>query len=108
MSATPATLPPRLQGSRIKDPKSQLSLIEFTTAFQLPNSSPWKICPVARRHAVTDILDGFYDRNASSVPVDGGLKCFGIRRSLGIAYGYEIYNQLWTSRRASAPNVSWA
>jgi len=54
--------------------------------------------------AVTDVLDGFYDRDGElPCQVDGGLKCFGhpIAAS-GLRMTYEVYNQLLGGRRASA------
>ncbi len=46
--------------------------------------------------AVTDVLDGFYDRDGElPCQIDGGLKCFGhpIAAS-GLRMTYEVYNQL--------------
>jgi acetyl-CoA C-acetyltransferase len=59
--------------------------------------------------AVTDVLDGCYDRDGK-VPcqIDGGLKCFGhpIGAS-GLRMAYEIYSQLLgRAGERQLPNVS--
>ena len=63
----------------ITDPKSQLSLIEVHDCFSITELVTMEDLFLSEDgQAVTDILDGFYDRNGK-VPcqVDGGLKCFG-------------------------------
>ena len=82
----------------IKDPRSQLDLIEVHDCFsvtELVTMEDLFISPEGQ--AVDDILDGFYDRTGGGVPcqVDGGLKCFGhpIAAS-GLRMAYEVYNQL--------------
>ena len=94
----------------IKDPKSQLSLIEVHDCFSITELVTMEDLFLSEDgHAVTDILDGFYDRNGK-VPcqVDGGLKCFGhpIGAS-GLRMVYEIYNQLLgRAGERQLPNVS--
>jgi acetyl-CoA C-acetyltransferase len=64
------------------------SITELVTMEDLYLSEPGQ--------AVTDVLDGFYDRGGK-VPsqIDGGLKCFGhpIGAS-GLRMMYEVYTQL--------------
>jgi acetyl-CoA C-acetyltransferase len=81
----------------IKDPKSQLSLIEVHDCFSITELVTMEdLFLSADGRAVTDILDGFYDRDGKlPCQVDGGLKCFGhpIGAS-GLRMVYEVYNQL--------------
>ncbi|MBH1965486.1 MAG: acetyl-CoA acetyltransferase [Comamonadaceae bacterium] len=96
----------------IKDPRSELDLIEVHDCFsvtELVTMEDLFISPEGQ--AVDDILDGFYDRTGGGVPcqVDGGLKCFGhpIAAS-GLRMAYEVYNQLLGragERQISSPSV---
>jgi acetyl-CoA C-acetyltransferase len=81
----------------ITDPRSQLSLIEVHDCFSITELVTMEdLFLSSEGRAVTDILDGFYDRGGR-VPcqVDGGLKCFGhpIAAS-GLRMAYEVYGQL--------------
>ncbi len=82
----------------ITDPREQISLMEVHDCFSITELVTMEDLFVsADGRAVTDILDGFYDRTGGGVPcqVDGGLKCFGhpIAAS-GLRMAYEVYNQL--------------
>lgn len=81
----------------ITDPKTQLSLIEVHDCFSITELVTLEdLFLSAQGRAVTDILDGLYDRDGKlPCQVDGGLKCFGhpIGAS-GLRMVYEIYNQL--------------
>jgi len=81
----------------ITDPRSQLSLIEVHDCFSITELVTMEDLFLSDEgRAVTDILDGVYDRGGR-VPcqIDGGLKCFGhpIAAS-GLRMAYEIYTQL--------------
>jgi acetyl-CoA C-acetyltransferase len=81
----------------IADPRSQLDLIEVHDCFSITELVTMEDLYLSDEgHAVTDVLDGHYDRDGK-VPcqVDGGLKCFGhpIGAS-GLRMAYEVYNQL--------------
>ena len=94
----------------ITDPKTQLSLIEVHDCFSITELVTLEdLFLSAQGRAVTDILDGLYDRDGK-IPcqVDGGLKCFGhpIGAS-GLRMMYEIYNQLLgRAGERQLPNVS--
>ncbi|MBN9530270.1 MAG: acetyl-CoA acetyltransferase [Alphaproteobacteria bacterium] len=81
----------------ITDPARQLDLIEVHDCFSITELVTMEDLGVsAEGRAVTDVLDGRYDRDgALPCQVDGGLKCFGhpIGAS-GLRMAYEIYNQL--------------
>jgi len=82
----------------ITNPREQLSLMEVHDCFSITELVTMEDLFVSKDgEAVTDILDGFYDRGGNGVPcqVDGGLKCFGhpIGAS-GLRMAYENYNQL--------------
>jgi acetyl-CoA C-acetyltransferase len=81
----------------ITKPRSQLSLIEVHDCFSITELVTMEDLFLSDEgRAVSDVLDGFYDRDGQ-VPcqVDGGLKCFGhpIGAS-GLRMMYEVYNQL--------------
>jgi acetyl-CoA C-acetyltransferase len=82
----------------ITNPRAQLSLMEVHDCFSITELVTMEDLFVSKDgEAVTDVLDGFYDRGGNGVPcqVDGGLKCFGhpIGAS-GLRMAYENYNQL--------------
>lgn len=82
----------------ISRPREQLDLTEVHDCFSITELVTMEDLGLsADGQAVTDILDGFYDRTGGGVPcqVDGGLKCFGhpIGAS-GLRMAYEVYNQL--------------
>jgi acetyl-CoA C-acetyltransferase len=82
----------------ITDPRGQLSLLEVHDCFSITELVTMEDLGVSGDgEAVTDVLDGFYDRDGGGVPcqIDGGLKCFGhpIAAS-GLRMAYEVYNQL--------------
>jgi acetyl-CoA C-acetyltransferase len=82
----------------ITNPREQLSLMEVHDCFSITELVTMEDLFVSRDgEAVTDVLDGFYDRAGNGVPcqVDGGLKCFGhpIGAS-GLRMAYENYSQL--------------
>lgn len=86
------------QEAGIDDPRRQLSLMEVHDCFSITELVTMEDLFVSEEgRAVTDILDGFFDREGGGVPcqVDGGLKCFGhpIGAS-GLRMAYENYNQL--------------
>ena len=81
----------------IKDPRSELDLIEVHDCFSITELVSMEDLHLSDSgRAVHDILDGFYDRGGQ-IPcqIDGGLKCFGhpIGAS-GLRMAYEVYNQL--------------
>jgi acetyl-CoA C-acetyltransferase len=82
----------------ITNPREQLSLMEVHDCFSITELVTMEDLFVSKDgEAVTDVLDGFYDRAGNGVPcqVDGGLKCFGhpIGAS-GLRMAYENYSQL--------------
>jgi acetyl-CoA C-acetyltransferase len=82
----------------ITNPRAQLSLTEVHDCFSITELVTMEDLFLSEDgHAVTDILDGFYDREGGGVPcqIDGGLKCFGhpIAAS-GLRMAYENYLQL--------------
>lgn len=85
------------QEAGISDPRRELGLIEVHDCFSITELVTMEDLFISEEgRAVTDILDGFYDRDGG-VPcqVDGGLKCFGhpIGAS-GLRMAYESYTQL--------------
>jgi acetyl-CoA C-acetyltransferase len=92
----------------ITNPREQLSLMEVHDCFSITELVTMEDLFVSDEgRAVSDVLDGFYDRDGGGVPcqVDGGLKCFGhpIGAS-GLRMAYENYTQLLG--RAGARQVS--
>jgi acetyl-CoA C-acetyltransferase len=81
----------------ITNPREQLNLTEVHDCFSITELVTMEDLYLSDDgRAVSDILDGVYDRDGK-VPcqIDGGLKCFGhpIGAS-GLRMGYEIYSQL--------------
>lgn len=81
----------------ITDPRRELGLIEVHDCFSITELVTMEDLFISEEgRAVTDVLDGFYDRDGG-VPcqIDGGLKCFGhpIGAS-GLRMAYENYTQL--------------
>jgi acetyl-CoA C-acetyltransferase len=85
------------QEAGIRNPREEISMMEVHDCFSITELVTMEDLHISERgHAVSDIMDGFYDRDGK-VPcqVDGGLKCFGhpIGAS-GIRMLYEMYLQL--------------
>jgi acetyl-CoA C-acetyltransferase len=85
------------QEAGIKDPRSQISLLDVHDCFSITELVTLEDLNLsAEGKALGDVLDGFYD-SAGRVPcqIDGGLKCFGhpIGAS-GLRMLYEMYLQL--------------
>lgn len=85
------------QEAGIQDPKKELSLLEVHDCFSITELVTYEDLHISERgRAVTDVMDGFYDRGGP-IPcqIDGGLKCFGhpIGAS-GLRMIYEVYLQL--------------
>ncbi|MBI5592573.1 MAG: acetyl-CoA acetyltransferase [Deltaproteobacteria bacterium] len=85
------------QEAGIRHPREEISMMEVHDCFSITELVTMEDLHISERgQAVTDIMDGFYDRDGK-VPcqVDGGLKCFGhpIGAS-GIRMLYEMYLQL--------------
>lgn len=85
------------QEAGIQDPKKELSLLEVHDCFSITELVTYEDLHISERgRAVTDVMDGFYDRDGP-IPcqIDGGLKCFGhpIGAS-GLRMIYEVYLQL--------------
>jgi len=85
------------QEAGIKDPRKEISLIEVHDCFSITELVTMEDLHISEDGAaVTDVLNGFYDRDGG-VPcqIDGGLKCFGhpIGAS-GLRMAYEVYLQL--------------
>jgi acetyl-CoA C-acetyltransferase len=84
------------QEAGIRNPREEISMMEVHDCFSITELVTLEDLHISERgRAVTDILDGVYDRDGK-VPcqVDGGLKCFGhpIGAS-GIRMLYEMYLQ---------------
>jgi acetyl-CoA C-acetyltransferase len=82
----------------VTNPREQISLMEVHDCFSITELVTMEDLFISEEgRAVSDVLDGFYDRDGGGVPcqVDGGLKCFGhpIGAS-GLRMAYENYNQL--------------
>lgn len=82
----------------ITRPRDELDMTEVHDCFSITELVTMEDLGLSEDgRAVTDVLDGFYDRTGGGVPcqVDGGLKCFGhpIGAS-GLRMAYEVYNQL--------------
>ncbi|MFH0997718.1 MAG: acetyl-CoA acetyltransferase [Pseudomonadota bacterium] len=85
------------QEAGIQNPREEISMMEVHDCFSITELVTMEDLHISERgRAVSDIMDGFYDRDGK-VPcqVDGGLKCFGhpIGAS-GIRMLYEMYLQL--------------
>ena len=82
----------------IRNPREELDLIEVHDCFSITELVTMEDLGIsADGQAVTDVLDGFYDRESGGVPcqVDGGLKCFGHPiGATGLRMAYEVYTQL--------------
>lgn len=94
----------------IKDPRSELSLVEVHDCFTITELVTMEDLFLSKDgRAVTDILDGVYDSDgAIPCQIDGGLKCFGhpIAAS-GLRMMYEVYNQLrGRAGERQLPNVN--
>ncbi|GGC18674.1 acetyl-CoA acetyltransferase [Novosphingobium marinum] len=81
----------------ITRPQEQVSLTEVHDCFSITELVTMEDLGLSEDgHAVTDVLDGKFDRDGK-IPcqIDGGLKCFGhpIGAS-GLRMAYEIYTQL--------------
>jgi len=81
----------------VKDPRSELDLIEVHDCFSITELVTMEDLGLSEDgRAVTDVLDGMYDRDGT-IPcqVDGGLKCFGHPvGASGLRMVYEVYTQL--------------
>ncbi|HSW19236.1 MAG TPA: acetyl-CoA acetyltransferase, partial [Ramlibacter sp.] len=86
------------QEAGITNPREQLDLIEVHDCFSITELVTMEDLGIsADGQAVTDVLDGFFDRDGGGVPcqVDGGLKCFGHPiGATGLRMAYEVYTQL--------------
>ncbi|MDB5861729.1 MAG: acetyl-CoA acetyltransferase [Ramlibacter sp.] len=82
----------------IRNPREELDLVEVHDCFSITELVTMEDLGIsADGQAVTDVLDGFYDREGGGVPcqVDGGLKCFGHPiGATGLRMAYEVYTQL--------------
>jgi acetyl-CoA C-acetyltransferase len=82
----------------IRNPRQELDLVEVHDCFSITELVTMEDLGIsADGQAVTDVLDGFYDRENGGVPcqVDGGLKCFGHPiGATGLRMAYEVYTQL--------------
>lgn len=95
----------------ISNPREELDLIEVHDCFSITELVTMEDLFISEDgRAVSDILDGFYDREGK-VPcqIDGGLKCFGhpIGAS-GLRMAYENYQQLLGragKRQLSSPSL---
>jgi acetyl-CoA C-acetyltransferase len=81
----------------IEHPRDEISMMEVHDCFSITELVTMEDLHISERgRAVSDIMDGFYDRDGKlPCQVDGGLKCFGhpIGAS-GIRMLYEMYLQL--------------
>jgi acetyl-CoA C-acetyltransferase len=81
----------------VRDPAGEIDLIEVHDCFSITELVLMEDLGFSERgKAVTDVLDGRYDRDgATPCQTDGGLKCFGHPvGASGLRMVYEIYNQL--------------
>jgi acetyl-CoA C-acetyltransferase len=81
----------------VRDPAGEIDLIEVHDCFSITELVLMEDLGFSERgKAVTDVLDGRYDRDgAIPCQTDGGLKCFGHPvGASGLRMVYEIYNQL--------------
>jgi acetyl-CoA C-acetyltransferase len=85
------------QEAGIENPREEISMMEVHDCFSITELVTMEDLHISERgRAVSDIMDGFYDRDGKlPCQVDGGLKCFGhpIGAS-GIRMLYEMYLQL--------------
>ncbi len=85
------------QEAGIRNPREEISMMEVHDCFSITELVTMEDLHISERgQAVSDIMDGFYDRDGKlPCQVDGGLKCFGhpIGAS-GIRMLYEMYLQL--------------
>jgi len=85
------------QEAGIENPREEISMMEVHDCFSITELVTMEDLHISGRgRAVSDIMDGFYDRDGKlPCQVDGGLKCFGhpIGAS-GIRMLYEMYLQL--------------
>jgi acetyl-CoA C-acetyltransferase len=96
----------------ITDPRKQLSMMEVHDCFSITELVTMEDLFVSEEgRAVTDVLDGFFDREGG-VPcqIDGGLKCFGHPvAASGLRMAYESYSQLLGragARQLSSPSLA--
>jgi acetyl-CoA C-acetyltransferase len=85
------------QEAGVKDPRSEIDLIEVHDCFSVTELVTMvDLHSSAEGRAINDVLDGFYDADGQ-IPcqIDGGLKCFGhpIGAS-GLRMIYELYLQM--------------
>ena len=81
----------------IGDPRRDLGVTEVHDCFSVTELVTMEDLGLSDNgRAVTDILDGRYDRDgALPCQIDGGLKCFGHPvGASGLRMAYEVYNQL--------------
>jgi len=83
--------------ARIENPREEISMMELHDCFSITELVTYEDLHISERgKAVSDIMDGFYDRGGH-IPcqIDGGLKCFGhpIGAS-GLRMLYEMYLQI--------------
>jgi acetyl-CoA C-acetyltransferase len=86
------------QEAGITNPRSEISMMELHDCFSITELVTYEDLHISERgQAVSDVQDGFFDREGGGIPcqVDGGLKCFGhpIGAS-GLRMLYEMYLQL--------------
>jgi acetyl-CoA C-acetyltransferase len=95
----------------IKDPRSEIDLIEVHDCFSITELVVMEDLGLSDRgRAPHDIRDGRYDRDgAIPCQIDGGLKCFGHPiGATGLRMAYEIYLQLLGragERQLSSPSI---
>ena len=81
----------------ISDPRGALGVTEVHDCFSVTELVTMEDLGLSDEgRAITDILDGVYDRDgALPCQIDGGLKCFGHPvGASGLRMAYEVYNQL--------------
>ena len=81
----------------ISDPRAALGVTEVHDCFSVTELVTMEDLGLSDEgRAITDILDGVYDRDgALPCQIDGGLKCFGHPvGASGLRMAYEVYNQL--------------
>lgn len=81
----------------ISDPRGALGVTEVHDCFSVTELVTMEDLGLSDEgRAITDILDGVYDREgALPCQIDGGLKCFGHPvGASGLRMAYEVYNQL--------------
>jgi len=83
--------------AQIKDPANELDLFEVHDCFSVTEVVTMEDLQIsAEGQAVTDVLDGRFDRDGElPCQVDGGLKCFGHPiGATGLRMIYELYLQI--------------